>query len=447
MTRRDFLKISTAASLAVGGPFIGRAAGQATATEADPLAGAAERIERHRMRDAVIAVRGKGGRPWWGARVRVEQVRHEFLFGSNCFLFDRVPGADLAAAYKQRFAALCNEATLGFYWAGFEPEEGKPDYAYTDRAVQWCREHLITPKGHPLAWDHDVSSPKWLPPDLTEVGELSADRVKEIVARYRGRIDLWDVVNEPRHLGNPQFRKEARNHMAQWAALLGPFAYTAGHLKLARAANPQAQLTVNDYQFDAGYLALLESLKERGKFLFDVVGLQSHMHGGPWPLKRVWETCETYRVLGLPLHFTEMTVLSGPRLGPGEQWGPTEPGLEAKQAEYVEKLYTLLFSHPAVGAAIWWDLSDRAAWQRAAAGLLRQDMSPKPAYERLHALIKGRWWTKASSETDERGEFKLRVFRGLHKVTVTLPSGVDVSQVVNWDAKGAGRYEVTVPPA
>lgn len=233
--------------------------------------------------------------------------------------------------------------------------------------------------------------------------------------------------------------------MAQSAAWLGPYEYTAGHLKVARAANAQARLIVNDFQLDGGYLALLDSLKERGKFLFDIVGLQSHMHSAPWSLTAVWQLCETYRVLGLPLHFTEVTVLSGPRRGPGEDWGPTEPALEEAQADYVEEFYTLLFSHPAVGATVWRDLSDRAAWQRAAAGLLRADMSPKPAYERLHALIKGRWWTKTTGETNRDGDFKLRAFRGLHKVTVTLPGGGETSKVVGWEAKGAQYCEIVVP--
>lgn len=445
MKRREFLRLTATATLAVGVPWVGRAAASDAPSETELLADAAKRIEQHRTREVVVALRTKGGRAVRGARVKVEQARHEFLFGCNAFGYDRGDSEELKTAYAQRFAALCNAATLGFYWAAYEPEEGKPDYATTDRAVQWCQAQGITPKGHPLVWDHAVSSPNWLPPDLTEVGELSAERVKAIMTRYRGRIELWDVVNEPRHLGNPHFRREARNHMAQWAAGLGPEAYTAGHLRVARQADPQARLTVNDYQVDAGYLALLDSLKERGKFLFDVVGLQSHMHGAVWPLSRVWETCEMYRVLGLPLHFTEITVLSGPRLGPGENWGPTEPALEATQADYVERLYTLLFSHPAVGAAIWWDLSDRGAWQRAAAGLLRADLSPKPAYERLHALIKGRWWTKAQGETNAAGDYKLRVFRGRHNITVTLPNGTELTRIVSWEGSRPARCEVVVP--
>ena len=58
----------------------------------------------------------------------------------------------------------------------------------------------------------------------------------------------------------------------------------------------------------------------------------------------------------------------------------------------------MLFSHPAVAAVTWWDFTDQDAWQQAPAGLVRDDMSPKPAYEQLRSLIKGKWWTKAGKD-------------------------------------------------
>jgi GH35 family endo-1,4-beta-xylanase len=449
MSRRQFLAGAGMAAVGAGLGLARAAERTGGVPDADPLAGAAARIERERKADGVIVVRGPGGKVLPAARVRVQQVKHEFLFGCNCFMFDRCADAELEARYRQQFAALFNFATLGFYWSNFEAQQGKPNTAYTDRAAAWCAEHLITCKGHPLVWDHLVSSPKWLPGPLLAVGELSEDRVTSLVAGYRGRIDTWDVVNEPTHLGNPAFGKEAANHMAQYGAWLGPRAYTAEFLKVARAANPGATLLVNDYRTDIAYYLILESLKEEArlgqrKFLFDAVGLQSHMHAEVWPLGRVWDICQTYAQLGRPLHFTETTVVSGPRLGAGEKWGPTAPALEERQAEYVERLYTLLFSHPAVQAVTWWDFSDRGAWQGAAAGLTRPDMSPKPAYQRLHNRIKDDWWTRAEGVTNPQGQLALRAFCGLHKVTVDLPNGRQISRVVPWKRGQANRCEIVV---
>ncbi len=112
----------------------------------------------------------------------------------------------------------------------------------------------------------------------------------------------------------------------------------------------------------------------------DAVGIQSHMRGGAWQDRHLWRVLETFARFGRPLHLTEVTIASGgsmpPKRGrrsfdPGE-WPTTAEG-EARQAAEVERFYRLAFSHPAVEAITWWDLSDRGAWQRAPAGLLREE--------------------------------------------------------------------------
>jgi hypothetical protein len=83
----------------------------------------------------------------------------------------------------------------------------------------------------------------------------------------------------------------------------------------------------------------------------------------------------------------------------------------------VEKLYTVLFSHPAVEAITWWDFMD-GGWQKAPAGLLRADLSPKPAYQRLMKLVRDQWWTRLSLKTDREGKCTFEGFLGDYDVTV-----------------------------
>jgi endo-1,4-beta-xylanase len=438
-TRRAFLRTSFLAAGSV--PAVGRGA-EATPARPDDdwLAEARERIQRHRRGRGVVSVRTPAGQPVAGARVRVRQTAHEFLFGCNGFMVGRVGNPELEAAYRERFAALLNFATLGFYWASYERERGRPDYAYTDRVLEWARGQGIRCKGHPLVWDHRAGAPRWLPADDAELAALSNGRVREIVGRFKGGIEAWDVVNEVTHL--PDHVNQTR--MAEWGQKLGPVPYTSEPLRLARAANPSATLLVNDYRIEPRYYALLDALRVDGRLAFDAVGLQSHMHDGGWPLRRIWEVCDTYARLGLPLHFTETTVVSGPRLGPGENWGPTTPELEERQAAYVEKFYTMLFAHPAVQALTWWDFSDRGAWQRAAAGLVRADMSPKPVYDRLLALIKQAWWTNAEGTTDEAGEFVTDAVFGRQEVRVTTPAGREVTREAHWGRGGENRLVILV---
>ena len=409
-------------------------------SDGEVLAGNGERIEQHRKGDGTVVVRDAKGKPVEGAKVRVDQVKHDFLFGCNFFMFDHCGAPELEEQYRQRFAALLNYCTLGFYWASYERVRGQPNYEYSDQAAAWVHEHGITPKGHPLVWDHPAGSPSWLPDDPKEIERLSMQRVQDIVARFRGRIDIWDVVNEATHLKD----KPNKTKMADWAAAKGAVPYVEEHLKVARAANPRATLLVNDYRIEPLYYHILERLRENGKPLFDCIGIQSHMHDGVWPLHTAWDMCETYSKLGLPLHFTESTIVSGPRKGPGENWGPTTAEGEARQAEATPKFYTMLFSHPAVQAITWWDFSDLGAWQGAAAGWLRRDMSPKPVYSELMSLIKGQWWTKAEATTDQRGEVKVRAFYGTHRVTADLPSGECIVQDVHWERGKENRFEMAL---
>jgi hypothetical protein len=168
-----------------------------------------------------------------------------------------------------------------------------------------------------------------------------------------------------------------------------------------------------------------------------------HMHNGGLPLRKVWEVCDRYAKLGVPLHFTETTIVSGPRLGPGENWGATTPELEQKQADYVARFYKTVFTHPAVQALTWWDFADAGAWEGADAGFLRKDMSAQPVYERLHALIKGEWWTKTEGRTDANGEFSTHAFFGTHRLTAELPNGRTLTKEVPWKRGEPNRFEVS----
>lgn len=402
------------------------------------LQAAKARIEQHRKSDGVVQVRDASGRAVPGAAVRVEQTRHAFRFGANLFRFGRNRDNRAEAEYRARFAALLNYATLGFYWRDYEAKRGRPQYAYTDGAVEWCAQNGITCKGHPLAWPEESSVPAWLPSDTSEVAQLSTARVHDCVERFRGRINMWDVVNEP-----TSFARH-KNPMGAWATALGAAEFTRRHLETARAANSGATLLVNDYETGPAYLALLRDLGAMGRNPFDAIGIQSHMHGGAWALGRIQDVCDSLAVVGAPIHFTETTVVSGPRRGPGYNWGPSTPEGESRQASYVADLYTMLFAHPAVGAITWWDFTDDGAWQGAPAGLLRNDMTPKPAFDRLYQLIRNQWWTNAGGRTDSSGEFTVRAFHGTQWITVTPALGPATSIERVWQANSSNRFDVVL---
>ncbi|MGB9595913.1 MAG: endo-1,4-beta-xylanase [Candidatus Poribacteria bacterium] len=382
-------------------------------TEQEIFESTDERIKNNRMADAIVKVTDSSGNPITNAEVKIQQTKHSFLFGCNIFQLGQYKDDKMNETYEKEFSALLNYATLPFYWGSFEREKDKPNYERLDWMAKRCQELNITTKGHPLVWHETV--PVWAPTDLTVLEDRLRNRVKDIVSHYAGLVDIWDVINEA------TVSARVDNPVGRWVKKYGDDVCVGLTLDWANSANPKATLLVNDFNISTSYEKQLEKLKSANK-PFNAIGIQSHMHKGTWSFQRAWEVCETYKRFGVPLHFTELTVLSGHLKTDDDwhkyhqDWNSTAEG-EKSQLEYVEKFYLLLFSHPAVFAITWWDFMD-GGWQGAPAGLVRKDLSPKPIYERLMQMIKGEWWTQTTGQTNANGEFSFRGFLGTYNVTV-----------------------------
>jgi len=358
-------------------------------------------IEKHRKRDAKVRIVDAQGKPVGNVRISVEQTGHEFLFGCNIYMFDRYRDEARNDAYKRRFDELFNYATVGFYWRWYESQRGKPQYEYTDKVVAWCRDHGIRMKGHPLLWGNQAGIPAWSQGQPSP--EIQRQRVVDIMQRYQGRIDFWEVVNEPSHLAEPKIDQPYR-----WA----------------RLADSGAYLIVNDYYVLADgcprFLTLVTEAKRNG-VPFDGIGIQAHEpRTMRFPLDRVQKILDQYALLGKELHITEFTpTSSGKKISGSHREGVWD---EAAQADYAVKFYRVCFSHPSMRAITWWDLCDEGSWLTGG-GMLRADMSPKPVYEQLRQLIHDEWKTRVSATTDADGRFSFRGFLGEYRMTVALPNG------------------------
>jgi endo-1,4-beta-xylanase len=402
----------------VGVPYVGYAQRQSpTRTNEEVLGQADERIEKCRKGATTLRLLGPDGQPLpAGVDLQIRQTRHSFLFGCNIFKLGRCRTPQDSGAYAEGFARLLNFATLPFYWWSYERRKGRPMDDRTDEIVRWCKDHGITTKGHPLAWNY--VDPPWLTGTPEEAMQLQIERIARCMERFRGDIGIWDVVNEATHYNREELKRNSPK-LTEAIAKMGVGEYVRTAFTTARQADPQARLIINDYRTDAAFAdnVISQLVDAGGKSLYDIIGIQSHMHGGYWGAARTWDVCDRFARFGKPLHLTETTVVSGPKQG--STWVSTVEG-EEQQARQVAEFYTVLFSHPAVEAITWWDFTDQDAWQQAPAGLVRSDMSPKPAYERLCELVKGKWWTDLQAKTGAEGSFAFLGFLGDYEIQAGL---------------------------
>jgi GH35 family endo-1,4-beta-xylanase len=374
----------------------------------------------HRKANARVQILNPDGTPFANRPVQIDQVSHEFLFG--CGAFDAValmktPDEQRKAFLRQRmekWLALFNYGTLPFYWGRYEPEEGKTAYPETMAAAKWLREQGVRVKGHPLCW-HTACAPWLMQYSNEEIMRRQIERIHRDVNAYKGVIGLWDVINEVVIM--PVFDKYD-NAITRICKEKGRIRLVKEVFAAARESDPDAVLLINDFNTSVSYEILLEGLLEAGVPI-SAIGIQSHQHQGYWGLDKLNNVLERFSRFGLPIHFTENTLISGAIMPAHiedlndwqvDSW-PSTPEGEERQAREISEMYTTLFSHPLVEAITTWDFND-GCWLKAPSGFVREDNSEKPSYYALQKLIHGDWETHRTLTTDANGCLSFTGFKG-----------------------------------
>ncbi len=401
-------------------------------------------IEKRKV-NKTITVTDAAGVPLANHAVTVAQTRHKFLFGTAAF--DTVPLAggeysgkdlELAQIRADKLTGLFNAATLPFYWGQFEPNRGQPRTEPLGKAAQWCVDHNLKVKGHPLTW-HTMCADWLLPLSNADILKEQKARIRRDVSGFKGLIEMWDVINEAVIM--PVFDKYD-NGITRICKEMGRIPLIRTVFETARAENPGAVFLINDFDMSDAYDILVEGCLEAG-IKFDAIGLQSHMHQGYWGVEKTLKILERFSRFNLPLHFTETTLVSGHLMPPEivdlndyqvTDW-PTTPDGEERQAQETITHYETLFAHPLVQSITWWDMVD-GNWLNAPGGLVRRDGSAKPAYDELMKRVKGEWWlSPAEMVTDAGGKVTVCGFPGDYEVTVNgknlpIAIGDDTNQAV-----------------
>ena len=284
--------------------------------------------------------------------------------------------------------------------------EGRFNFTLADAFVNFARSNKLEVVGHTLVWAKDDRTPPWFFRDGTNTAsrEVLLARMKThidtVAGRYRGRMAMWDVVNEALDDGTNFLRPSG------WSAACGE-EFIVKAFEFAHAADPKALLIYNDYNNElpakrAKQLRLLRSLREKNAPIH-AIGLQGHYEIDRVPFAEIETTLVAMRELRLKVVVSELDIDVIPR---GKWWADggkhrdelskldpyrdvCPPEVLQRQAEQYAQLFRLFRKYSDVIARVsFWNLHDGQSWlndfpwKRVNYPLLfDREGKPKPAFD------------------------------------------------------------------
>jgi endo-1,4-beta-xylanase len=215
-------------------------------------------------------------------------------------------------------------------------------------------------RGHTLAWHNSV--PDWIH-NQPNVRELFVQHIQTVVARYRGRVHSWDVVNEAIL---PADKQPGNLRKSFWYDAVGSD-YIDLAFHTARSADPHAKLTYNDYgvEMDSdedeerrrAILELLRGMQAR-RVPVDAVGIQSHIKAASKYTigSGLRDYLAAIKDMKLEIYLTELDVNEDDVI-------PNDiPARDAAVAQTYRDFLHVALASPAVKLMLTWGVSDRRTW-------------------------------------------------------------------------------------
>jgi len=224
------------------------------------------------------------------------------------------------------------------------------------------------------------------------------DHIATVVGRYKGKIKVWDVVNEAIDDGGTNILRRS-----QWSQIIGPD-FIAKAFEYAHEADPDAILRYNDYSLEnpAKRRKLIELIKSLQAQHVPVMAIGSQTHvsvTGP-SFEQEDKTLTELEELGLPIHITELDVNSSAR-GQGDTGadvannaattgGSLVSDADRRLAEQYGNLFRAFLKHRKyVKVVTFWGVNDGVSWRASGRPLLFDaDDKPKPAFDAVIAEAK-----------------------------------------------------------
>ncbi|SMF56374.1 endo-1,4-beta-xylanase [Alteromonadaceae bacterium Bs31] len=256
------------------------------------------------------------------------------------------------------------------------PQTLRYDFTAADTWLESAQQNGIRVRGHTLVWGRlsdDYHSPNlqvWLdsfPSAEQKKHQLTAlmkTHIEKVLNHYRGKIEQWDVVNEPLELlGDGALDKNV------FTRYIGEN-YIAEALRHAHTIDPSVKLYINEqlHNYSGGkaqaFMALVKSLIAQGVPLHGV-GLQHHMLFHLESPESTRQYLHSLQELGLESEITELDA----RL---RLFKSSKDPYQA-QGDYYGQIVKACLELRSCKGVTFWGLNDKNSWHDEAGF-----MFPKP---------------------------------------------------------------------
>lgn len=291
------------------------------------------------------------------------------IAAANGFVFGAAAGPviDKDLAYRDLYKTHTRIVTtdIAMKMGTIAPQSGPKRFESADRLLQFCAGNKIPMRGHCLIWNEWV--PSWIKSMSVPERMAFFDRyIEDVVGRYEGKLQSWDIVNEPFWPG----------HKAPGGYRLGPWyeAFGTDYVRRAfeRAAlvDKKTKFVLNEAQTERddavgravreGLLRLVDELKDAGVPLH-AIGLQGHLQPRyPYDAGRFADFVHALAERKVDIYITEFDVRD-------DTFPDDVPSRDAMIADAAEKFLNSVLSIPAVKMVITWELADNYSFYTDAA--------------------------------------------------------------------------------
>ncbi len=277
-----------------------------------------------------------------------------------------------------------------------EPSRGQFSYGAADNLVSFAHKHLMSLRGHCLAWHMQL--PSWVSSDgkkndknwsRQEALDILRTHITNVVTHFKGNVMEWDVVNECLADDQTTVRSNPDAYDLResvWYRAIGEDFIDSAFV-YAHQADPDAILYLNDYGVEmqgtakaAAFYNLTMRLKQ-SSVPIDGVGLQCHFSIGEVDSVKLENTIKRFAEAGLKCIITELDM------------GISSTSDEdlTEQARNYRVITDIVLNNDNCPHLMIWGLKDNDSWRSGSNPLLyTAELGRKPAWYAVRSALRHR---------------------------------------------------------